>query len=154
MQHPQKFFSYIALLLLTASTGYTIELYKWVDADGVVHFSNIPPVDTKDQNMEIISFEGPPLIESYPETEEAKQATTLSVAIYTTARCGYCRQAKAYMSEKGIAYTEYNIENSEANRTAFRQLGGQGVPLMVIGQYRMNGFSPQSFDSLLKRAGY
>lgn len=68
------------------------------------------------------------------------------VVLFRTAWCGYCKQAAAYMSQKGIPFVERDIEAVPANRTAYQTYGGKGVPLMVMGDKTMSGFSPSSFD--------
>jgi mycoredoxin len=36
-----------------------------------------------------------------------------SIRIYTTTWCGDCRHAKRFLAERGIAYEEVNIEETE-----------------------------------------
>src|SRR5258705_147721 len=44
--------------------------------------------------------------------------------------CGYCKQAKRYLAEKGISYREYDIDTADGMR-AFVEAGEtRGVPVM------------------------
>jgi glutaredoxin len=74
------------------------------------------------------------------------------VTILTTAWCGVCRRAKAWLAAKGVAYTEFDVEKSDAGRTEYRRLGGTGVPIILVGKERMNGFSPERLEQMLKPA--
>ncbi|MBI2289335.1 MAG: hypothetical protein HYU73_03160 [Betaproteobacteria bacterium] len=49
-----------------------------------------------------------------------------------------------------FSYVEYDIEASAQSLANFRALNGRGVPLIVVGDKRMQGFSPKSFEDLLK----
>jgi glutaredoxin len=35
------------------------------------------------------------------------------VLIYSTPTCPYCHQAKAYLKEKGVEFTDYNVADDE-----------------------------------------
>lgn len=75
---------------------------------------------------------------------------TTPVIMYSTQWCPYCRKAHAYFKRHKISYVEYDIEASEQNLAKFRELNGNGVPLILVGDKRMQGFSPKSFEDLLK----
>lgn len=74
------------------------------------------------------------------------------IKIYTTAACTYCRMAKAYMEQLDIRYSECDIEKSLSCQKSFKSAGGRGVPLILAGKERMNGFSPHGFNAFIKRA--
>lgn len=71
------------------------------------------------------------------------------VVMYTTSRCPACTAAKAYLARKGVTYEERDVERSADARTEFDRLGGRGVPLILVGDERMEGFSSQRLDQLL-----
>ena len=72
------------------------------------------------------------------------------VIMYTTQWCPYCRKARAYFERHKFRYIEYDIEASAENLTKFHDLNGRGVPLILVGDKRMQGFSPKSFEELVK----
>jgi glutaredoxin len=53
-----------------------------------------------------------------------------------------------YFRRHGIDYVEHDIERSPEGRAEYQRLGGGGVPLILIGEQRMSGFSEARFDSL------
>lgn len=71
------------------------------------------------------------------------------VVMYSTANCPACKIAKNYFKQKGVPYEEQDIENSPAARANYQKLGGRGVPLIMVGTERMDGFSSQRLDQLL-----
>jgi glutaredoxin len=76
------------------------------------------------------------------------------IALYTTNHCVYCRQAKAYLDNRGLIYHEYHIDTEAHSRAAFQALGGLGVPLITVGNARLNGFKPELLEHVLQRNGY
>ncbi len=85
-------------------------------------------------------------------TPPARAEATPQVVMYATAWCPYCAQARAYFAQSGIAYVEHDVEKSARAREEFRRLGGRGVPLIVVGRERLNGFSEQGFEDMLAGA--
>lgn len=81
-----------------------------------------------------------------------QSADALPVVMYATAWCPYCAKARAYFKRTGTAYTEHDIEKSADARAQFKRLGGRGVPLILVGDEKMAGFSELAFESLLARA--
>lgn len=126
------------------ATAIAGPLYKWVDENGKVHFSDQPPAgkheEVKLKPLSVIS--GPAV------------ATKPGVRLYTTTWCGVCKRAKAWFDARGISYTEYDVEKSEIGRQEYRRLNGKGVPIILIGDQRMNGFSEARAEAMLKAAGY
>ena len=142
------------LLLVAAPAG--AELYKWVDDDGTVHFSDRAP----DEGAERVELEpinsvapvdGLEPAEGAADTGERPQAGGGRVTMYSTSWCGYCRRARQYFRAEGIPFTEHDIEASARARRAYNRLGGGGVPLLKVGGRTMNGFSVESFERFYRR---
>jgi glutaredoxin len=76
------------------------------------------------------------------------------VKMYATAWCPYCAKARAYFERRKIAYVEVDIEKSRDGRAEYDKLGARGVPVILVGQQRMNGFSEARLSQLLSEAGY
>lgn len=134
-----------AALLLFATLPAMAGVYKWKDAEGRTHFSDKPPANATVDEVRLRSVTGP------TETPAAG-ASANQVTILTATWCGVCKRAKAWLAAKGIAYTELDVEKSDAGKTEYRRLGGTGVPIILVGQQRMNGFSPERLEQMLKPA--
>ncbi|MFT5117234.1 MAG: hypothetical protein ACI9NY_000763 [Kiritimatiellia bacterium] len=50
----------------------------------------------------------------------------------------------------GRSCCEYDIEKNARAKRHYDALGGKGVPVILMGKKRMNGFSPQGFDRMYK----
>lgn len=135
------------LLMMTISTGAS-EIYRWVDDQGKVHFSDQAPEEHQSESLQLkintyesVTYES--LNIPLPKSTRAKK-----VIMYSAVWCGVCAKAKRYFEHKGIPYTDYDIETSEQGKRGFKQLNGKGVPIILVGNQRMNGFSPSGFEKL------
>ena len=63
------------------------------------------------------------------------------VTIYTTGWCPYCSAAKSLLKEKGIAFTEIDVERTAGARAAMTQRarGRTSVPQIFIGETHVGG---------------
>jgi len=76
------------------------------------------------------------------------------IKMYATSWCPYCAKARAYFAKRGIAYVEIDIEKSREGRAEYDRLGARGIPVILVGAQRMNGFSEARLTHLLADAGY
>ncbi len=70
------------------------------------------------------------------------------VVIYTTDWCGVCKKAKKYFKKNNIAYVGYDVEKSRTGKIDYKLLRGKAVPIIIVGNKRMNGFSVSKFERL------
>lgn len=63
--------------------------------------------------------------------------------------CTYCYQAKKYFQKNNIHYCEYDMENTVEGRRLYEEHGGGAVPILLIGEYRLSGFSKQQIEAAL-----
>lgn len=88
-------------------------------------------------------------------TESRPAATLLpEVTMYATDWCPFCEKARRYFKKNGIDYVEHDIEKSVTAMAEYRRLGGRGIPLILVGDKRVMGFSEANMDQVLKAAGY
>jgi glutaredoxin len=138
------------LVCMPASMAGTI--YKWKDANGRVHIGDQPPDPSRAQQISV-------RVNTYKSgavggQEHALSAAGKKVVIYTTSRCGYCKKAKAWFRSKGVPYTEYDVESSNKGKRDYKKLGGQGVPIILVGEQQLNGFSEGRLGAALRKVGY
>ena len=63
------------------------------------------------------------------------------MTLYTTEPCGFCRQAKALLDSRGIAYNEVNLARDADGRAGLVALTGQMTfPQIVVGDRAIGGF--------------
>ena len=63
------------------------------------------------------------------------------VTLYTTEPCGFCRQAKALLTARGVHYVEVNLAKDPDGRAELVGLTGQMTfPQIVVGRRAIGGF--------------
>jgi len=148
----------VGLLCLVVFSGCSVvafaDIYRYVGEDGAVYYTD-KPVDKQRANrvtLQINSFTAPkvepfrfdPALVTPPRSSAA-------VTLYSTTWCGYCKQARRYFERNSIAFEEYDVEISARGKADYKAMKGRGVPIILVGEQRMNGFSPDSFERLYRR---
>ncbi len=136
-------------LILLAGTALADKVYKWVDANGHTQFSDRAPDAAQAQEITIPTFTGPTELASTPGNAGGR-----GIKLYTTARCGYCKRARAYLASRALPYMEFDVETSSVGRADYARLKGRGVPIIFVGDQRMDGYSEAGLAQLLQNAGY
>jgi len=73
------------------------------------------------------------------------------VLLYTSRNCAHCRRAKAFLEAQGIPFSELDVGSSAKARKALERLGARGLPTLVVGDRRLDGFSERAFLSLYRQ---
>jgi glutaredoxin len=123
----------LAVLAAPAMAG----VYKWTDAQGHTQYSDTPSASNA-VKLRLQTYSGP------AQVSQAVGADA-GVTLYTTSWCAVCKRAKAFLREKSIPFSEWDVEKTDYGAAKFRQLGGTGVPLITVGAHKMMGFDPGSF---------
>ena len=72
------------------------------------------------------------------------------IIIYSTPTWPYCRQAKEYLSQKEIAYQDYDVAaDRDKAKEMIEKSGQMGVPVIVVNNEIMVGFNQAKLDELL-----
>lgn len=144
----------LPVLIVLASFPCLAEagIYSWKDASGKIHYGDRPPVDRQSEQLKI-------RVNTYTAPAGILKADIFTapqekVVLYTTQRCGYCKKAKQFLKQNNINYTEYDVETSKKGRRDYKKLNGRGVPIILVGEQRMNGFSEGYMVEMLQSAGY
>ena len=160
MQRPHAL---VVLLIAVCAMPAAAGVYKWTDAEGRVHYSDSPPPDQKAAQVKIKvpSITGPATVSAMPASSIGASSTKASspgakarVRVYTTTWCGYCKQVKAHLAARRVPFDEIDVETSESGKREFASLGGRGVPVVLVGSQRMDGFGAEMLDAMLATAGY
>lgn len=88
----------------------------------------------------------PTVNDSQPISTENTRVTLLS-----TTRCGYCKLAKNYLDKHNIDYIELDVEQSVEGRRLYNELNGRGVPIILIGDTRINGYNEEMLKQALQK---
>jgi glutaredoxin len=140
----------LLLLLCFCSLDLPAGIYTWQDAQGQTHFGDRPPdkAQASEVKVRINTYHSPEI-----RSRDGRQILhdPHQVILYSTRWCGVCKRAKRFLIENRIPFEEYDVEKSPQGRRDFKRLKGKGVPIILIGDRRLNGFSAADFASVYQR---
>jgi glutaredoxin len=164
----------VILIQILALGISSAEIYKWVDENGVTHYSDSPtemPAEFDEDEVEEIqtpesaSAETPRLPDETPKNtrgpdssnnpgetqEDAVAVSSPSVEIYETSWCRYCNKTKNFFRSRGIDFVTYDIEKDEQAARRMRSLTNlQAVPFVVINGRGISGYSVAAYEQALQ----
>lgn len=147
------------LLALLLPLGVSIaDVYKWTDENGRVHFTDAPQSARNPESVDlghINTYDAPSKIfidKTLARPTGVKRKKSARVTIYSTTWCGVCVKAKKWFKANKVKFREYDIETSKKGKRDYKKLKGNGVPIIMVGQQRMNGFSPARMRKMLENA--
>lgn len=145
------------LSLMALSFGAAAQpLYKWVDKNGKVHYSDQPPP------KEIKKVDQPRLGASTIETgglsyEAQEAAKNFPVTLYTTPECGpECASARGLLTRRGVPFSETRVVTTNDGEAFKKALGTDKLlfPALIVGTSKQIGFEDDTWHGLLDAAGY
>lgn len=140
---------YLVLVILFFPQPSGAEIYKWVDVQGRIHFGDTPKAEDSAEEVVVdpilYEFEKASDID-YFKTERIP--ITPTVEMFSASWCSTCKVARKYFQKHNIKFVEYDIDESKSAIKRFEELGGRGIPLILVGEKKMSGFSPGWFERL------
>jgi len=145
----------IVAMLACAALPAGAALYKWIDSNGRVQYTDTPPppearkVEEQKIIKNTIATDGQPFA--------VQDAAKRNPVTLWTSDCGeLCTKARDYLSKRGVPYSVRNP--SRANeQEAWKRVSGGGneVPLLLVGTARtLKGFDEGEWAAALDAAGY
>jgi glutaredoxin len=90
-----------------------------------------------------------PWWQHHPSTQAKAAAEQPAVTLYSTEWCGYCAATRKFFDANGIRFEELDVEKTTSGYEGHKKLGGNGVPLIVVGDDVIHGYNePALRDSL------
>jgi len=140
-------------LAACAALGQT-QVYRWVDKDGKVQFSDtLPPADARGATQK--SMGGGYVDEELPYAVQQAMKNN-PVMLYTAPSCGEpCANGRQLLSDRGIPFREANLQGNAAAQEALKNLvGGLEVPTLTVGPTTLKGYQAEGWSAALTSAGY
>jgi hypothetical protein len=144
---------FLLICVLMLANVQASELYRSIDKDGKVHYSDTPLEGSEDYERLKLVRE-PVQTENLPyETQRARQ--NFPVTLYTFPDCGAaCQQARDFLSKRGIPYTEKSLGKKEELDAFRKDSGDSKMPAATVGRGWLKGFQAEQWNSELDIAGY
>jgi glutaredoxin len=146
----------VVLVLLGASAlalAQTQQVYRYVDKDGhVVYSDKPPPADAREAQAKRIG-------RNTIETSTLSYASVLAqerfpVTLYTFG-CGLvCDSAQALLNKRGVPHTVVDVGQNDGAEKLKRLTGGLDAPALQVGDQYTTGYNENRWQNMLSDAGY
>lgn len=144
-----------AVLLGTSLGAAAQAVYRIVDAEGNVTFSDKPPINPQQGKVTTTGAGAAGTGASQNLPFELRQvASKYPVILYSAPKCTPCDMGRSFLSGRGIPFSERTVSSAE-DIDAFQRLSGDtSLPSISVGGQRVKGFSSQEWAQYLDAAGY
>jgi len=78
----------------------------------------------------------------------------MNVVVYSSPTCGYCRQLRQFLVQRGVEFTEWDVSvDASAAAEMIQKTGQRGVPVTIIDDQVIVGFDRARLEHLLAAKG-
>lgn len=144
----------ILVLLTLVGAAHAAELYRWVDSQGKIHYSDqMPPAGTDYSQKK---QQSPNVIQSSELPYVLQVAVKNNPVTLYTSNCGEgCDKAREHLMKRGVPYTSKNPETAADAEALKKLINNIEVPVLVLGGSRtVRGYNAAEWDKALDIAGY
>jgi glutaredoxin len=147
------------------------EMYEYTDKNGNVVYSDQPPAGANAKEKKLkdngVYWSNKSQAE-YPSDEDSREVSTtqgaeqklardysrVTVVMYMTDWCGYCKQARQYIRSLGAGLIEHNIDKDKSKKDEMKKKSGgsSSVPLIDIDGTIIRGYSQSAIKAALDRS--
>jgi glutaredoxin len=142
-----------AALAATSLPLAAAQLYQWKDAQGrMVYSDQAPPSAVRDVQQKAFK----PSVIEVGETYASRVAREkYPVTLYTSACGAVCDQARQLLSARGVPFATKDLQASKSAQDELQKLTGKlNVPVLVVGNDKIEGFGAAKWQAALDKAGY
>ena len=140
-------------LALVAGSACAQSVYRQVDANGKVTYTDQPPSARTAQPVRSDGVTSLPVDGSLPY--ELRQVTQrYPVTLYTRSDCQPCDAGRSLLTTRGVPFTERTVQTAQDNEALQRLTGQNGMPTLAIGAQQLVGFQDGEWTRYLDAAGY
>ncbi len=138
-----------AIFMLASGHLYAQQVYKSVDKNGRVTYSEVPPLPGSGDKLTGDSASSVALPYALQQV-----VSRYPVTLYTTADCGPCITAKLMLTQRGIPFAERTVSSNE-DIAAYKKLNNENnFPLATIAAQQLKGYEETEWTKYLDAAGY
>ena len=136
-------------------SAQSASLYRWVDVDGKVHYTDQPPLPNAAKKVEEKEINT-----SSSDDRQLPYATRLAaknfpVTLFNSDCGAVCTKARTHLVARGIPFGEKNVSSPAVAEELKKLVGGLVVPVLVVGRViRLKGYDAAAWDAALDEAGY
>jgi glutaredoxin len=138
-----------ALFMLANAQLHAQQVYKSVDKQGRVTYSEVPPAPGSEAKLTGESA----VIASLPYALQ-QVVSRYPVTLYSSENCAACLSARLMLTQRGVPFTERTVSSNE-DFEAYKRLNIDNTfPLITIAAQQLKGYEAVEWTQYLDAAGY
>jgi hypothetical protein len=144
----------LALGLATGACAQEKQLYKYIDADGrVVYTDKQPPASAKNVQPKRLQAN---VIETNETPLAARMASDRYPVTLYTFDCGeVCQNAEALLNRRGVPFSTVNVADPQGAAKLQALTGANAAPVLQVGDKLVStGLNESRWQAMLDEAGY
>jgi glutaredoxin len=147
--------AWIALAIAAACDAGAQQLYRWVDKDGRVHYSQQPPPKGAAKTVEQRKLGSSTVETSQPSFALQQAMARYPVTLFVAPACKEgCAETRELLTKRGVPFREINVIDQPSSDALKKATGDNKVPAMVVGSQSQVGYNPDAMQRVLDSAGY
>ncbi|MDD5240944.1 MAG: glutaredoxin family protein [Sulfuricella sp.] len=129
-------------------------LYRWVDSEGKVHYTDQPPPASA-KKIEEKKMGGQLPDDGQLPYASRMAAKNFPVTLYNS-DCGEaCTKAREHLTKRGIPFSEKDAGTPDVQAELKKLIDNVEVPVLAVGTVtRLKGYEASTWDAALDEAGY
>jgi glutaredoxin len=142
------------LALCATASAQERQLYRYIDADGkVVYSDQLPPPNAKGVQSKRVTAN---VIDTSEGTLASQRASERFPVTLYTFDCGEpCRGAEALLNKRGVPFTTVNISDPDGRAKVNSLVGSNVAPVLQVGEKMVSkGLDEPRWQAMLDDAGY
>lgn len=142
-----------AAIVAAGATAQNQEVYRYVDKDGRVVYSDRAPSDAKD--VQAKRMRGNIIEDNVTPIAAQRAQERFPVTLYSFACGEVCTQAEGLLNRRGVPFTTVNVESPEGAAQLSKMTGELRAPVLQVGDRTfVKGYSETQWNTALDDAGY
>ena len=143
----------LLMVLMSGALLAQTETYKWVDADGTIHYSDQPPPPSARISERKRLGDKPGDVAMPYVLQQAMKNFPVTIFVYD---CGDgCNRARALLAKRGVPHTVKDPLAPGMREELKEATGGdEVVPVLQVGRQVLRGFEEGQWNAALDDAGY
>jgi glutaredoxin len=146
----------LAVSGFSSSDANAQQIFRIVGPDGRITFSDKAPLETtaRAANPSALPTPVAGANNSSLPYELRQAAARYPVTLYTGPNCTPCGSGRAFLSGRGIPFTEKTVTSNEDIEALRRIAGAPSLPFLTIGGQQLKGYSETEWGQFLDAAAY
>ncbi len=143
------------LCMFAVYSAQSASLYRWVDLDGKVHYTEQPPPPSAARKVEEKTLGTPAADDVQLPYASRLAAKNFPVTLYIS-ECGEpCTKARELLTKRGVPFSEKDAGTAAVQVELKKLIGSLEVPVLEVGTVtRLKGYEAGAWNAALDEAGY